>query len=274
MIYLESRRLIHISGTAKYSFLQGLVTNDVNPLQSGETDILYGAMLSPQGKIRFDFFLMVFDQELYMDVPQKQVEDVLKILQLYKLRADVILLEAPELAVISAEQYDANLFVDPRHKLMGYRGIVPHQKRADISILPETNYHFKRIELGIPEADDFIADRAFCAEYGLEFLNAISFTKGCFIGQEVVARTRHRGTAHKTLHQVISNSNLPPIDTDIMLDGKVIGVMRSTFETIGLAIIRHDKLRGMKASCTADGIEITSLKRPDWFAFKESATHE
>lgn len=244
------------------------MTNDIKPLQLGEVPVVYSALLSPQGKIRFDFFLFLQSDTLLMDVPNWQLEDILKILKLYKLRAKVSINEAPEYAVI-AELYDeGELPDDPRLSALGKRGIVQREALIGKQLLPELSYHAHRIKLGIPDSIDFIPDRAFVAEYGLEKLHGVSFTKGCYVGQEIVARTHHRGAVHKKLHQVSAAEGefLPEIGTPILLGDKEVGTLRSSVENQGLAILRMAKIENRKAPLMAGEVEINSAKLPEWFA--------
>lgn len=269
MILLEDRSLLSLTGDDVTHFLQGLVTCDVTLLNESSTKSLYGALLSPQGKIRFDFFLYPHPQGgVLMDVAHWQCEDVKKILRLYILRSDVTLAEAPEWAVIaSLTAADTSLPPDPRLAAMGNRGVMLRDTLLDTPLLPLLSYHAHRIAQGIPDSSDFIADRAFAAEYGLEYLNAVSYTKGCYVGQEVVARTKHRGTVHKKLHHVVleDGHNFPPKDTAIMVNEKEIGQLRTHIANKGLAIIRSDKLNATNASPTAEGKKIIFAQLPEWF---------
>ena len=242
MILLEDRSVLKIDGSDSLSFLQGLVTCDVTI----DKPLIYGAMLTPQGKIRFDFFLYKQEKTALMDVATFQLEDVKKILRLYKLRADVTISEQPELAVVASlnsDNEEGHLLPDPRLTAMGYRSIRQRSELIGSPLLPLLTYHKHRIHCGIPDSSDFITDRAFIAEYGLDRLNGVSFTKGCYVGQEVVARTKHRGTVHKSLHQVFAKENpLPAADTPILAGEKEIGILRHSLEGEGLAILHRTKL--------------------------------
>ncbi len=262
MILLEDRSILEFKGEDRLSFLQGLVTCDVTT----NAPLIYGVMLSPQGKIRFDFFVHRMGDQCLMDVPTFHLEDIKKIFRLYKLRAKVTIEENPELAVVAALQNLHDFPADPRLSAMGYRSIVPREGLVGQSLLPNLSYHTHRINCGIPDSVDFIADRAFVSEYGLEHLNAISFTKGCYVGQEVVARTKHRGTVHKTLHKVVSASgHLPEIDSAIMTGDKEIGILRSSIEGQGLAIIRKDKLAKAEGAIMVKDVILDSATMPEWF---------
>ena len=160
MILLEDRSVLRFKGDDKLSFLQGLVTCDVMV----DTPLLYGAMLSPQGKIRYDFFLHTSGDELLMDVANFQLEDIKKILRLYKLRADVTIDEAPELAVVASLTNDNDFTSDPRLPAMGSRSIMLREELVGKPLLPLLSYHAHRIHCGIADSEDFIPDRAFTSE--------------------------------------------------------------------------------------------------------------
>lgn len=267
MILLDDRAILSIQGEDKFHFLQGLMTQDMRPLESGEAEVVYSALLTPQGKIRFDCFLFAQDDHLLMDVATAQLEDVQKILKLYTLRAKVKVEEQPEFAVVASLIAQPELPADPRLEAMGHRGILRREALVGKSLLPKLTYDAHRISFGVPDSIDFIPDRAFPAEYGLHKLNGVSFTKGCYVGQEVVARTQHRGSVHKTLHLVECDAadHLPVINTPILAGETEIGTLRSSVENQGLAILRHEKLAGT-ASVTAGDIPFTAITPPEWFA--------
>ena len=268
MILLNDRAVLALSGAERFSFLQGLLTQDVSVLESGQSELLYAAMLNPQGKIRFDLFLHRQEERLLLDVAAHQLEEVRKTLSLYKLRAKVELTEAPELCVIASLVATPQLPEDPRLAAMGHRGIVAREALVGQALQPLETYHTHRIAFGVPDSTDFIADRAYVAEYGLEHLNGVSFTKGCYVGQEVVARMKHRTSVHKLLHQVESESGapLPAIGTEITASGKVIGQLRSSIENQGLAILHREKLAQAEGALQAGEVKIITASLPEWFA--------
>ncbi|MDG1287142.1 MAG: hypothetical protein P8P30_06200 [Rickettsiales bacterium] len=268
MILLENRAILAIEGEDAFSFLQGLMTNDVKPLEQGDAQSIYSAMLTPQGKIRFDFFLFKQDGHLLMDVAAASLEDIKKALKLYKLRAKVAINEHPDLCVVASLSTHENYPQDPRLPAMEHRGIASRASLIGEAFLPMSAYDAHRIACGVPDSSDFIEDRAFVSEYGLEYLNGVSFTKGCYVGQEVVARTKHRGTVHKTIHYVeaASGEHLPEAGTPIIADDREIGQLRSSAQHQGLAIIRRDKLAAVEGKVTVGGIELNRTTQPEWFA--------
>ncbi len=268
MILLENRALLAIEGEEKFSFLQGLITNDITSLETNETQSLYSAMLTPQGKIRFDFFLFTYEDILLMDVAASALEDIQKTLKLYKLRAKIQISERADLCVVASLIAHEDYPHDPRLPAMGHRGVESRESLVGTSLLPITTYDAHRIAFGIPDSADFIEDRAFVSEYGLEHLNGVSFTKGCYVGQEIVARTKHRGTVHKTLHcvEAASGEPLPEAGTPIITDDREIGQIRTSLEHQGLAIIRKDKLADVTGKIMAAEVELIRTMQPEWFA--------
>jgi hypothetical protein len=134
----------------------------------------------------------------------------------------------------------------------------------------EVSYHRHRIASILPEQEDYLENRAYPAEYGLEFLHAVSATKGCYVGQEVVARSRSRGTLHRLLHHVAAEADLPSAGTAIMLGEREVGTLTTAVQAEGLAVLRLDAVeksqRGEGGLMLANGGEALPIKvrRPDW----------
>jgi folate-binding protein YgfZ len=124
-------------------------------------------------------------------------------------------------------------------------------------------YHAERLTLGVPEGADFGSDKIFALDAGLDELHGVAFDKGCYVGQELTARMKHRGTARKRVLPVRADSMLPPAGTAIASDTLEIGEMVSTYGTQGFALVRLDRLDEAKASLTAGTIPVT-LTRPAW----------
>ncbi|HEY0104768.1 MAG TPA: hypothetical protein VGB91_01700, partial [Rhizomicrobium sp.] len=198
--HLEDRAVIAVAGPEARPFLQGLITNDVERLTPGAG--LYAALLTPQGKILFDFFLVEGDGAILIDCHAGARDALLKRLSMYKLRSKVVLEARDQLAVLAewdgAEAKYAIAYPDPRLAALGKRAIVARgEMRADL--LPAVHYHAHRLDFGVPEARNFGSDRMFALDADLDELNAVDFTKGCYVGQELTARMKHRGTARKRL---------------------------------------------------------------------------
>ena len=185
--------MILVEGTDRYDFLQGLITQDITLLKPGL--MLYSAFLTPQGKYLADFFITEKDGIIGLEGYEPQMQDVLKKLNLHKLRSDVTLSLAPAETYVSFTTGD---YKDPRHNDMGYRSYTrPQGDETDIDA-----YHKKRICLAIPEAGDMEAGQSSPFEGNLDRLHAISFSKGCYMGQELVSRIHHRGLVKRRLQPV------------------------------------------------------------------------
>jgi folate-binding protein YgfZ len=271
VIELDDRSVVAICGEAARGFLQGLVTNDVVGL--GEGEARYAALLSPQGKILFDFLVVAplsGQPELLLDCSRATAADLVKRLNFYKLRAKVLIEDRSASHGVAAgwgegaAALSGLAFADPRDPAIGRRAIVERPLPAlwagdDAS---RVAYEVLRIGLGVPKAEvDFGYGDAFAHEANLDLLHGIDFHKGCYIGQEVVSRVQHRGTARKRIVRVGFAEGLPrpgsPIATH---EGEIVGSMRSVVARRGLAIVRLDKAKAAQArgaSLRCDGLAVT-----------------
>ncbi len=250
---LTDRAVISLSGPEARSFLQGLVTNDVN-IVAAERPI-YAALLTPQGKILFDFLVSEAGGALLIDC-RKAVRDALvKRLTMYRLRAKVEIVARDDFAVVTEGT------PDPRLGALGCRSIVP----AGNGQSGDEAYLARRLELGVPEGEDFGSDRMFAMDAGLDELNAISFTKGCYVGQELTARMKHRGKDRKRLLPVVTadGSPLPEKDTPVACGEAELGAITSAYGTRGVVLLRLDRLETAAEPLKAGGVTVTVTK-PDW----------
>jgi folate-binding protein YgfZ len=263
-VHLKDRAVIALEGGEARDFLQGLITNDIGRLapQRG----LYAALLTPQGKILFDFLVTEGDGAVLLDCPADRAEALAKRLTMYRLRAKIGIAIRPQLAVYAgltgrpAER--AVTFPDPRLAMLGPRSIGAVAEMPDFLEGPAA-YHAERLALGLPEGADFGSDKIFALDAGLEELQGVAFDKGCYVGQELTARMKHRGTARKRILSVKSDAMLPPAGTAITSDTLEVGEILSTYGTQGFALVRLDRLDEAKASLTAGTIAVT-LTRPQW----------
>ena len=217
---LENRAVIAISGGEAKGFLQGLITNDVQALAPRKA--IYAALLTPQGKISFDFFAVERHEALLLDCQTTARESLLKRLIMYRLRAKLEIVPRDDFTVAwdrTAALEDG--FRDPRLPALGQRAIVGKAPFADATAAAHA-YLDHRLSLGVPEAADFGQDKIFALDAGLEELNGVSFDKGCYVGQELTARMKHRGTARKRLLAVesVEGAALPPSDTVVRAGGR------------------------------------------------------
>ncbi|KFC66887.1 Glycine cleavage system T protein (Aminomethyltransferase) [Bosea sp. LC85] len=277
---LVDRGVIRVSGADARDFLQNIVTNEmdaVTPEHAG-----YGALLTPQGKIISDFLVVAVPEEerggFLLDVPLLQVPDLMKRLKLYKLRAKVALDDLTEVATVVASSGgfslpdDAGLiYADPRLPALGERAITD---RSDVDTLvsaePET-YHARRIALGIPDGGrDFAYGDTFPHEALLDQLGGVSFKKGCYIGQEVVSRMQHRGTARTRIVPVVFTEGLvPEMGVEATAGSKMLGRIGSCAKGRGLAMLRLDRVADAMAAgerLEGGGVAFT-LEKPDFIRF-------
>ncbi len=263
---LENRNLVRIDGEVAAEFLQNLVTCDVEALQPGEAT--FGALLTPQGKIQFDFFCIRTATGLLIDIDEKLRDDFIKRMMFYRLRAPVeIALAEDELSVYAVWQAnaefsnadDAIAFADPRLPTMGFRIIA-----SDFpTCASPADYQSHRIAQGVPESGvDFALGEAFPHDALMDQFESkgagVSFQKGCYVGQEVVSRMQHRGTARRRIVRIAANRALPPSGAAIEAPGRAIGTLGSVDGLSGLGLVRIDRL----ARAQVDGQPITCAGMP------------
>ena len=254
-ILLSERGVLRISGPQCETFLQDLVTNDVTALASGEGR--YAALLTPQGKILFDMIIIAIEEDgargFLIDCPREQAAELAKRLGFYRLRAKVTIdNRSDEMAVLAcldaAPQIDGIVVRDPRSEALGYRAYVPREQ-ARAAEIDASAYEARRIAVGVPKGGvDFAYGDAFPHEANLDLINGVDFTKGCYVGQEVVSRMQHRGTTRKRIVKVAFSADAPPPGTDIKAGDILIGTMGSSAGTHGLAMVRLDGAEEAKAA--------------------------
>ncbi|MBV9062838.1 MAG: folate-binding protein YgfZ [Alphaproteobacteria bacterium] len=254
---LADRAVLAISGVEAKAFLQGLVTNDISKLAPGAP--LYAALLTPQGKILFDFLLSENDGTIFLDCAAGSAQSLLKRLTLYRLRAKVEIATRHDLGVCWGEAGAP----DPRLPEFGLRriGAVTH---TDCS----AEYLAHRLSLGVPEGVDFGSDKMFALDAGLEELHGVSFGKGCYIGQELTARMKHRGTARKRLLPIyaLGGSALPGAGTEVRSGNLALGELVSIYGAHGFALIRLDRWSEVGDQAVHAAESEISISKPAWLA--------
>ena len=238
----ESRQLLRISGSNRQSFLQGLVTNDVMRLGEGP---LYAALLSAQGKYLFDFFLEEDGDTIVLDVAAIRAPALAQRLSMYRLRADVQI-EADDRPVwrgIGAAP--AGAFADPRHEAMGWR----LYGEVSVEALPEDYFEALRVEHSIPEPE-LVENETYILEAGFERLNGVDFRKGCYVGQEITARMKHKTELKKGLKRVAVQGKAT-FGAAITAGGKPAGTLFTVVGGFGLAHLRFDRAQGEMQAETA-----------------------
>jgi folate-binding protein YgfZ len=274
---LEDRGVLRLAGADSRKFLQGLATSNVDKVREGAG--LHTGLLTPQGKILFDFFVVEADGSLRIDIAREKAAEFAKRLGFYKLRAAVDINEEPSLAVAAVWggtpilPDGAIAYPDPRLAELGFRVILPAGASiADLGCtsVPAEDYHALRISLGVPEGGrDYAFGEAFPHEALFDQLGGVDFAKGCFVGQEVVSRMEHRGTARRRIVPVEGDGPLPASGTGVEANGVAIGTLGSVRGSKGLAMLRLDRAEealARGAQLTADGVTLT-LRRPSFARF-------
>lgn len=241
---LPDRALVTVTGPDATSLLQGVLTCNVETLGADEARL--GALLTPQGKILFDFLVSRLPDGFRLDVAADKAADLAKRLTLYKLRAKAEIAADPTVAVAAAWDGATTAaatarVVDSRHPDLGARLYAAEGAfSADAS---EGDYHIHRIALAIPEGGrDFAYGDAFPHEALMDQLGGVDFRKGCYVGQEVVSRMQHRGTARTRLLAAAFPEGAPAPGSEVQAGQKVLGVTGSTAGQTGLAMLRLDRL--------------------------------
>src|ERR1700719_1457118 len=266
---LPDRGVVKVSGEDARNFLNGLVTTDVTQLAPGQGR--FGALLTPQGKIIVDFLITEASTGhgggFLIDCPRPLAQSLATKLGFYKLRAKVVLEDLSDsLGVIAAWGGEPAMkpdlaFADPRDMALGWRILAPQelaQKVADLigaDLLDSDAYEAHRIACGAPRGGlDFMYGDAFPHETNMDRLHGVDFDKGCYVGQEVVSRMQHRGTARTRTVRVTLEGGAPEPGEMLLAGGKPVGTMGTTAGHRGLALIRIDRT----ADALEAGIPLTS----------------
>ncbi len=291
---LAHRGLLRLSGPDLVEFLQGMVSNDVR--QAGDSRAIWAALLTPQGKFLHDLFLVGDGAGgLWLDSEADRLDQLRKKLMLYRLRSKVDIAAETEWSVfalfgdgalealgLTGEAGAAKslgqgvCFTDPRLPELGARAVLPAGEldarltELGFARAEPTAYETLRIGLGVPDGSrDMAVDKAILLENGFEELRGVDWDKGCFVGQELTARTKYRGLIKKRLLPVAVDGPLPAPGTPVMFEGKEAGEVRSGVADQALALLRLDSLKKAADSGTpllADQAELHP-KKPDWAQF-------
>ena len=260
------RGIVEVSGPEARALLQRLVTNDIEALTPGEAR--YAALLTPQGKIVVDFIVVSAPtpdepERFVLDCPAGLAADLAKRLTLYRLRAKVVIRDrSSELAAVplaeSMPPVDTGIVVypDPRSPALGLRAI---GRREDVVPLagPAPETEARRIAAGVPNGGvDFSYGDAFPHDANLDRLHGVDFRKGCYVGQEVVSRMQHRGTARKRIVPVRFEGGPPSPGAEIRAGDLPVGTMGSSVGERGLAMVRTDRIAESGGVLLADGVEL------------------
>lgn len=279
---LPHRALVAIGGEDRSAFLQGLISNDMRHVAAG--DAMWAAFLTAQGKFLHEFFVIPFRDGILLECERARREDLVTRLARYKLRAKVTLspldtlrvgvawgagaaaaLETAESPGTVKERGGGLLYADPRLTGAGIRYALPPESAEDLPLTPAApeSYDIHRIRLGLPDGSrDLEIDKALLLENGFAELRGVDFQKGCYIGQELTARTHYRALIKKRLMPVRIDGATPTPGEALTIDGRDAGEMKSVSGADGLALVRLEAWRE-GGSLTAGNARITPVK-PDW----------
>jgi folate-binding protein YgfZ len=289
---IDDRGVLAVGGPDCRMFLQGLISNDVG--QVGPTQACYAALLTAQGKYLHDFMIVELGETLLLDAERARLADLKRRLSIYRLRSKVTIDERPELAVaavfgegalaaldLAEEPGCARLFaggvafVDPRLAALGARLIAPREAlRPALTAagLTETGFEaYDRLRLGLGIADgsrDLVIEKSILLEAGFDELNGVDWNKGCYIGQELTARTKYRGLVKRRLMPVAIAGAQPAAGTPILADGREVGEVRSGRDGRGLALLRIDAALDDRPLTAGDAA--LTVERPSWIRLADS----
>ena len=228
---MSDRTVYRISGAEARSFLQGLVTNDVARLDQG---LVYAALLTPQGKYRADFFLVPDGADVLVDVATSLAPDLRQALTMYKLRSAVTIDETDLAVTRGLGDAPDGAYADPRDPSLGWRAYDGRPGDADV------DWDAVRVAAMVPESGVELTGDSFILEMGFERLHGVDFRKGCYVGQEVTARMKHKTELRKGLAKV-RVSGAAPVGSEIMAGEKTAGTLFTQAEGHGLAYLRFDR---------------------------------
>jgi folate-binding protein YgfZ len=285
-VLLDDRGILAVSGPDRRPFLQGLVSNDVDKV--GPTAARYAAFLTAQGKYLYDFMMAEAGESIWLDTEAARLGDLKRRLFMYRLRSKASLDEQSGLCVAAvfgadplaalglptvpgaARPFGSGIaFVDPRLAALGARAILPLDGarallgNAGISETGFDSYDRLRLSLGVPDGSrDLILEKSILLEAGFDELNGVDWQKGCYIGQELTARTKYRGLVKRRLMPVEIEGPTPSPGTIVTMDGREVGEMRSSRDGLGLALLRIEPVREGKRLAAGDATLVPL--RPSW----------
>src|SRR5437868_981048 len=285
-VLLDGRGILAVSGPDRLIFLQGLVSNDVEKVAPDRA--VYAALLTAQGKYLHDFIMAAAGDAIWLDAEAARLADLKRRLSMYRLRAKVAIDDLADLAVAAVfgdgarealglpEQAgaarpfgDGLVFVDPRLATLGARVMLPRDRLRgafESAGLAETDfagYDRHRLALGVPDGSrDLVLEKSILLESGFDELNGVDWQKGCYVGQELTARTKYRGLIKKRLFPVRIDGPPPAPGGIVEIGGKDAGEMRSSRDGIGLALLRLEAVAAGQP-LSAGGATLTPIQ-PDW----------
>jgi folate-binding protein YgfZ len=288
---LDDRGILALQGDDIVHFLQGIVTNDVEALSDDRA--IYAALLTPQGKYLHDFFLVQLGETVLLEAAKTRLNDLKRRLTMYRLRAKVTIedvsddwavfalfgggaYEAASLngeAGLACRRNDGAVLIDPRLRALGVRAILPRAVGAALlsdggfTAVPRAEYDEHHHRLGV--ADELEAEALYPLEAGFDELNGISFTKGCYVGQEVTARMKNRQLVRKRIVPVMIDGDAVEEGGKVLLGDAVVGEILADGPETGLALIRVESLQTAmdEGKVLTSGGATLRPNKPDWAEF-------
>jgi folate-binding protein YgfZ len=267
--YLPDRGVVELAGDDRVSFLQGLVSNDVARAAPGTA--VWTALLTPQGKWLADFFILAEGARLLLDCERAQAAMLVKHLSRYRLRAAVTLRDVSEDFAVHAAWGDAPEVVgvvapDPRLPEAGWRVLASAPIEG---ALPAAAFQAHRLALGLPDGSRDMDERSVLLEAGFDELGGVSWTKGCYMGQELTARTKYRGLVKRRLVPVDVDGPMPEPGTSVLLGTQEVGVLRFGAEGKAMALLRLEALA--EGAVLTSGVSGLTVRLPSWMRVPASA---
>ncbi len=236
----ETRKVLRLSGTDVRQFLQGLVTNDVEKLSHG---IVYAALLTPQGKYRADFFLVPDGDDILLDLHADLAPGLVQALTMYKLRSDVVIEDTNITVTCGLGNTPNGAFADPRDASLGWRAYDGRPGQ-------EVDWTELRVAACVPTSGVELNSDTFILEANFEKLNGVDFKKGCYVGQEVTARMKHKTELRKGL-AVVDLSGKAPVGTAVFAGEKPAGTLFTQSGNRAIAYLRFDRAQGQMTAGAA-----------------------
>ena len=245
---LNNRKVLELKGSDSRKFLQNLVSNDVNSLDDG---LVYSALLTPQGKYIADFFIVPLKDAIGIDVHVGLAQTLLEKLKVYKLRSDVEIKEGDLSVALGLANPPKGALSDPRHPKMGWRLYLRDAARYNEMV----DWTKLRIDYMIPEYGSELSGESYILEMGFERLHGVDLKKGCYVGQEVTARMKHKTELKKGLVRIQSDQKIS-IGDELFVNEKSVGSVLTSHETKALAYVRLKNKSGVLSTKNSEKVVI------------------